>query len=318
MDNSGLLRVALRLNAAFSGLSGLVLILLPETMGLLLGFSSPAVFLVIGVGLLGFSADLIHQATRERMAGWRALYASLGDVLWVLGSVVGVLVWADYLTAVGVAIVLAVAALVLCFGIAQLAGLNKLYYQPADDCYAYAVKYQTQTPAEAMWQVIRKINDIDQYMSALASSSLEEASQGESPVRICEDRKGRKWRERCVEFSDRQRMFDVEFLTSDPGFPYPATWMIGGWRVEKRLQGSEISVWWQLQPKPKWMAPVLMAMLAFSVDRSFPAVIRNMEARALSGNADAESANPTVTALSDKFHHGDGSALVMQKDANNE
>lgn len=126
MDNSGLLRVALRLNAAFSGLSGLVLILLPEQMGLLLGFSSPAVFLVVGVGLLGFSADLIHQATREKMAGWRALYASLGDVLWVLGSVVGVLVWADYLSAAGVAIVLAVAALVLCFGIAQLAGLNKL------------------------------------------------------------------------------------------------------------------------------------------------------------------------------------------------
>jgi len=61
--------------------------------------------------------------------------------------------------------------------------------------------------------------------------------------------------------------------------------MIGGWKVERIEDGSDVVVWWKLRPKPAWLAPAIMAMLAFGVERTFPDVIRNMEKQALSSES---------------------------------
>jgi hypothetical protein len=78
------------------------------------------------------------------------------------------------------------------------------------------------------------------------------------------------------------RSFDVRFLCEAPGFPFPATTMRGGWEVAARNEvGSEVSVWWELTPKPKWLTPILLPVLAFQADRDFARVIERMARDAL-------------------------------------
>ena len=280
--NQTLVRTALKLNAAFSGISGLFLLFLPDLAGQLIGIIAPMAFQAVGLGLLIFSVDLSHQSTRDRIAGWRVLYASVGDFIWVLGSILGVTLWGSHLPPQGIFTILAVAAVVLCFGLAQMAGLKKMYFLPKDRCFSHSLRYQSGSDADSLWHIVGNLGAVAQYAPNLASSRIEDIHDGDLPLRACEDTRGNQWRERCTEYDEYRRCYEVEFLTEEPGFPYPATWMVGGWRVEQIPDGSEVVVWWKLHPKPKWLAPVIMAMLAFGVDRTFPSVITNMETQALS------------------------------------
>jgi hypothetical protein len=283
--NQTLVRTALKLNAAFSGISGLFLLFLPDLTGRLIGVGAPLALQALGLGLLIFSMDLLHQATRDKIAGWRVLYTSAGDFIWVLVSIVGVILWSSHLTQEGIFTILAVAAFVLCFGLSQMAGLKKMYFLPKDRCYGYSLRYQSISDADSLWHMVGNLGAIAQYAPNLASSRIEDIHDGDLPVRACEDTQGNQWRERCTEYDEYRRCYEVEFLTEEAGFPYPATWMIGGWQVEQIPDGSEVVVWWKLHPKPAWLAPVIMAMLAFGVDRTFPGVIANMEKQALSGDS---------------------------------
>ncbi|PPI83874.1 hypothetical protein KEHDKFFH_12535 [Marinobacter maroccanus] len=283
--NQTLVRTALKFNAAFSGISGLFLLFLPDLAGQLIGITAPMAFQVLGLGLLIFSTDLLHQSTRDKIAGWRVLYASAGDFIWVLGSILGVILWGSHLTPQGIFTILAVAAVVLCFGLTQMAGLKKMYFLPKDRCFGYSLRYQSVSDADSLWHIVRDLGAIAQYAPNLASSWIEDIHDGDLPLRACEDTQGNQWRERCSEYDEYRRCYEVEFLTEEAGFPYPATWMVGGWQVEQIPEGSEVVVWWKLHPKPAWLAPVIMAMLAFGVDRTFTGVIANMEKRALSGDS---------------------------------
>ncbi|WP_296936191.1 SRPBCC family protein [uncultured Marinobacter sp.] len=280
--NQTLVRTALKLNAAFSGISGLFLLFLPDLTGRLIGVGAPLFLQAAGLGLLIFSMDLLHQATRDKVAGWRVLYASVGDFIWVLFSIVGVILWGSHLTPQGIFAILAVAAFVLYFGLSQMAGLKKMYYQPKDRSFGYSLRYQSISDADSLWHIVGNLGAISQYAPNLASSQIESIPNDDLPLRACEDTQGNQWRERCTEYDEDRRRYEVEFLTEEAGFPYPATWMIGGWQVEQIPDGSEVIVWWKLHPKPAWLAPVIMAMLAFGVDRTFPDVIANMEKQALS------------------------------------
>lgn len=126
MGDDKTLRTALQANAAFSSVCGLMMVFQPDLIGNLLGFEAATCFRLLGIGLLLFAIDLIHQATRPALARWRAILASTGDFLWVLASAVGLTLFANHLSQSGVLAVLAVAAIVLGFGCWQVLGLSRL------------------------------------------------------------------------------------------------------------------------------------------------------------------------------------------------
>src|SRR5688572_24741360 len=86
------LRRALACNAAFSFTCAALLLAFPGAVGEWLGLQANALYRVTGAGLVLFALDLVHQATRPRMATWRALIASIGDFSWVIASLVLLLV----------------------------------------------------------------------------------------------------------------------------------------------------------------------------------------------------------------------------------
>jgi len=74
--------------------------------------------------------------------------------------------------------------------------------------------------APRMWAVVAELGNIQRYMPALRSSALlGGAAPGEGAIRACEDRRGRRWTERCVRWdpergagrssSDRRDACDV-------------------------------------------------------------------------------------------------------------
>lgn len=126
MDEDKTLRSALLANAAFSGVCAVLMVFQPDLIGALLGFEAALSFRLLGVGLLLFAIDLIHQATRPTLARWRAALASTGDFLWVLGSAVGLILFANHLSQAGIVAVLAVAAIVFGLGCWQVVGLGRL------------------------------------------------------------------------------------------------------------------------------------------------------------------------------------------------
>lgn len=276
--NSRTLRAALASNAVFSAGSGLLLVLLPGPVNAQLGLDLAWLMPLLGLGLLVFAADLLHQATRPRLASWRALYASAADGIWVLGSLALVALLPAYFSAGGITLVLAVAALVLVMGCWQLIGIHRLHRVGGSGHYRHCIACHTEVPAEAMWGVLRELGAIERYMPDLARSELSGAP-GIGAIRNCEDRAGRQWRETCTDWQEG-RGFTLRFATEAPDFPFPASAMIGGWEVLPDDRGCTVMVWWELQPRPARAAALIMPLLALKADLGFPKIIATMAAAA--------------------------------------
>ncbi|ASC73227.1 hypothetical protein XM38_041890 [Halomicronema hongdechloris C2206] len=126
MSNTRPLRTALLSNAIFSLSCAGVMIAAPVWVGHLLGIQIPLALQIVGLGLVVFAADLIHQATRPNLVTWRALYASIADFVWVIGTIVGVAGFSEVLSGSGRLTIVAVGAVVLIFGLWQLWGINRV------------------------------------------------------------------------------------------------------------------------------------------------------------------------------------------------
>ncbi len=271
--NTRPLRSALIGNALFSSLSALVMITRPDWVGAWLGISAPLILPLLGVGLLLFAADLLHQATRPRMASWRALYASSADFLWVLASLI--LVMTNLFSPEGKILVLTVAAAVLGMGIWQLWGIHRLHRLATGD-YRHCLQVAVAAPPGAMWQAISQLGDIQCYMPMLKSSHIRDnLAPGVGAVRVCANHSGKQWAEECIGF-DPGREVRLRFLASEPDFPFPVKHMTGGWRVSPLGDHTEVTIWWELAPRKPWLAPVILAMLSLGADRTFPGALARM------------------------------------------
>lgn len=292
MITASSLRYALLSNALFSLGSALLLLFFPAAVGQWLGLEGALVYRAIGVGLILFALDLVHQATRPRIATWRALYASAGDFSWVIGTLALMVLASDLFSSRGTLFVAGIAAAVLSFGVWQILAIAQVHRVPnvaRRGEYRHCIIVEVNASANAMWQVISDLGDIKKYMPSLKSSVVvSDREPGVGTVRTCEDQSGRRWSEECTEFNVG-RNFTVRFFSEDPDFPFPAKTMRGGWEITPSEVGSQVMVWWELMPKQKLLAPVLLPLLAWHADRDFPRVIQRMAAAAVAGAVPASS-----------------------------
>ncbi|WP_310425544.1 SRPBCC family protein [Chamaesiphon sp. VAR_48_metabat_135_sub] len=275
------LRLALTANAAFSFSTALLMLFCPVLVGTWLGIQTPNIFQVVGIGLAIFATELIYQARCQRVATWRALLASAADFSWVVGSVVLLLAFPQVFSPLGNVLVLAVAGAVFVFGSWQLWAAGHAHKTGAGGDYRHCIIVETNAPAQKLWEIIGNIGEIENYMPSLKHSFvLEGKAPSVGAIRVCENRAGQQWSEECTEFSPG-RSFAVRFLSEAANFPFPAKTMRGGWEVIPSGVGSQVMVWWELKPKSKLLAPIILPLLAFQVDRDFPQIVRRMAATAI-------------------------------------
>lgn len=124
MNNDRMLRMALRENAAISGVSGLVLLLGAAWLDGWLGIDW-WLLATVGVGLLVYAVDLAWVARDDRLLVPGARMAIAADVAWVLGAV-ALIAFTAVLTRRG-EIALAVVSLVVAgLAAAQWVGLRRM------------------------------------------------------------------------------------------------------------------------------------------------------------------------------------------------
>ena len=137
-QRGALLRNTLLANAAFSGISGAVLLLasspVAEFMGiaewqLVEGLGGATVLSILGIGLFIWMADVLFVATRSPMETRLAWGIVAGDMLWVVGSALILLTNALPLTTGGGWLVLILADAVLVFALVQIVGIRRLARQ---------------------------------------------------------------------------------------------------------------------------------------------------------------------------------------------
>jgi len=285
--NCNLLRFALFANATFSGTCGFLLVWHPEQITPMIGELSQELLSILGVGLLLFAAELTYQSTCPRIKGWRALLASIADFLWVIGSIIILILSPQALTETGHRLIGAIALVVLTFGLTQIWGLHRLYAMASPGFYRYCILVFSPITATKMWEIIWQLGDIKRYSPMLKESRLDgDENAGEGVVRHCEDQRGKKWSEEVINV-DYGRSFTLKFKADTPDFPFPFAKLIGGWQVLPTKGGSEVKIWWECKPKSRWLGPIIMPLIAMSMDQD---LIRTVKLMA----ADARGSHPSA------------------------
>jgi hypothetical protein len=112
-------------NAAFSGISGLLMVLAAGPISQFLGLGNPLFMTVIGIILLLYMPFLVWLSIQSPVPNWMAWAVIELDVLWVIGSLI--LIFTDLvpLTTAGKWAVAITADIVTVFAILQYVGLRR-------------------------------------------------------------------------------------------------------------------------------------------------------------------------------------------------
>jgi len=120
------LRRALRADGLFSGIGGILSIILAQPLAVLTGLRPPAVLVILGVGLLGYAALLLWTTARPPIDRRLAITAIVLNEVWVLASVAILLSGWPPLTTAGKWLIGLVAIVVADFSLWQFIALRRL------------------------------------------------------------------------------------------------------------------------------------------------------------------------------------------------
>lgn len=117
------LQKALKTNALFSSISGIILILLNKPIAKLFGTNNNTVFCIIGLALIYFSITIRYEIKKQRKLAIN--WIIIQDYIWVLGSLILIIINPFEITLIGNLIIGTIALIVLYMGINQMIGLKK-------------------------------------------------------------------------------------------------------------------------------------------------------------------------------------------------
>lgn len=117
------LQKALRNNALFSSISGVLMIVLNRQLSSLFGTSNNTIFWSIGLVLLYFAITIGFEIKKQRRTA--IIWIIIQDYVWVLGSIIILITKPFQITSTGNLIIGIIALIVLFMGIHQTIELKK-------------------------------------------------------------------------------------------------------------------------------------------------------------------------------------------------
>ena len=125
IEKKSLLQRVLLGNAAFSGLSGLLMVLAANPISQFLGLSNPLILAIVGIALLLYMPFLVWLANQTPVPSWMTWVVIELDVLWVIGSLILIFTSLVPLTTGGKWTIAITADIVAIFAILQYIGLRR-------------------------------------------------------------------------------------------------------------------------------------------------------------------------------------------------
>jgi hypothetical protein len=124
-NKNSMLHIALRSNAVFSDISGLVMLVAAKPLAAFLGLNNPGFMVGMGIALLAWALILFWGSIQPDVPRWLAWLAIDGDLAWVVGSVIVLLLPAFSFSIAGKWTITIIADIVLVFAIWQFFALRK-------------------------------------------------------------------------------------------------------------------------------------------------------------------------------------------------
>ena len=120
------LQKALKANALFSSMSGILLILFNCQLADLFGVSCNTVFWIVGLILIYFSGTICYEIEKQRHVA--VIWIIIQDFTWVLGSFFLLLYNPYNITLAGNIVIGFIALIVLVMALNQIVGLKNTFY----------------------------------------------------------------------------------------------------------------------------------------------------------------------------------------------
>lgn len=243
------LQKALAYNAIFSLLTGFLLVVLYSTLSDLFEIKNELVFIIIGVGLLLFSAGVTFVIVKQSPT--LTLLIILLDVIWIIGSI-AIFLFAPFgISNMGNYIILVVAFIVLCMAIKQSMALAKVDSINAEGRKKLSFKRTIYSNKAKVWKVVSDVANYDQVASNIDNVEIV-SGEGVGMVRACSHGKD-KWTETCSIWKEEET-YSFVVNTSAADYPYPLSFLQGTWNViEVNSNETEIEMIFEFEYSKKIM-----------------------------------------------------------------
>lgn len=271
MSTTATARTFIAFNAAFSALTGLQLIIFPDTATQLM-FKDPTgwmplVLRLLGVGLVLFALDLFLMATNRFVTKGEVMLIVLADIGWLIASAVIFVLAGHVFTGTGALMIGVVAVFVAFFATGQYVGAGRIVAPKGrvsivskNGKLLASVRRAVNAPAEAVWNVM---TDHPGYADVASNITKVEVLSGEGigMQRRCFGPKGENWTETCDHF-EPGRSYGFKIHTEAPDYPYPISDLEGRWSVAPTGSGSEFSIEVAAVPKGGFLSRTLFSLVA--------------------------------------------------------
>ena len=271
MTNSTTARLFLGLNALFSLICGLALLIVPGMIEKIMfvvpsGWTS-LILLGLGVGLLVFSLDLAMMATNRFVKRFEVNLIVFADIGWIIASAVLIGWFAQGLLPAGIILVKIVAAIVALFAIGQFFGGRKILppapqisFRAKDGDLIARVTRKVNAAVPDVWKIMQ---DHPGYADVASNLTKVEVLSGDGlgMKRKCYGPKGESWQETCDHYV-KDKAFGFRIHTDAPDYPYPFVELKGLWSVEPSGSGSEFAIELTARPKGNAITRALFAPIA--------------------------------------------------------
>jgi len=220
------MKKALGINAVFSGLSGILIIILRNQLANLFGIGSATPFLITGIVLVFFSVTIIFEIKRQNTAA--ILWIIVQDMLWVIGSILILLLDPFGISTTGNYIILAVAIIVFLMAVHQ--GFHLMFIDSLMGSETNQVVFTRIVPTskKEAWKVVSDVANYHHVAPNIDDVKII-SGEGKGMVRTCSHGKN-KWSETCTLW-DEERRYSFVVDTKTPSYPFPFKHLIGTWEI---------------------------------------------------------------------------------------
>jgi len=223
-----MLQKSLRLNAIFSGLSGITLIALNKHLANLFETPNTIVFVIIGIVLLFFTTTVFYEIIKQRPIA--ILWIIVQDFLWVASSIILVAIDPFEISKTGNSVIAIIAFVVLFMGINQSKALAQI--DSTNNKKNKHLKFERVIKAsqQSVWKAISDVANYDKVAPNIDAVKII-SGEGRGMVRGCSHGKD-SWSETCSMWIE-EKAYSFEVNTTAPDYPYPFNFLKGTWEVQE-------------------------------------------------------------------------------------
>lgn len=267
------LQKSLRLNAIFSGISGITLIVLNKQIANLFETTNKTVFWVIGITLLFFASTIIYEIKKQRPIA--VLWIIIQDSLWVIGSIALIVFNPFEISKAGNSTIAIIAFIVLFMGINQSKALAQVDSAGSKKNKQFKFERIIKADKQSVWKIISDVANYDKVAPNIDAVKII-SGEGRGMIRSCSHGKD-SWSETCSMWIE-EKAYSFEVNTSAPDYPYPLKFLKGTWEVQEiDSSTTKIVMLFDFQYKRKYQNWLLHPLLKGKFSKTAEELLDNWQ-----------------------------------------